>query len=103
MNSNKPFNGLTDGQAERLAVLIEELAEAGQAAAKVLRFGLDTRCHDDPKNPSGRELLELELGDVLYAMGLLSVKCDVALDRIQAAAHKKNSRPEKFLHHQDPE
>lgn len=98
--SNRPFNGLTDAQAERLAVLVEELGEAAQAAGKVLRFGYETRCHGDPENPSGRELLEIELGDVEYAVRMLDAAGDISLGAVRAATTKKEARKEKYLHHQ---
>jgi hypothetical protein len=36
------FNRLSDGQAERLAMMIEEAGEIAQAAAKALRHGLES-------------------------------------------------------------
>lgn len=96
----EPFNRLTAPQAERLAVLAEELGEAVQAVGKVLRFGYDTRCHGDPANPSGRELLEIELGDVVYAIRMMNRSGDISEQAIDSAAVKKQGRPEKYLHHQ---
>lgn len=36
---SQPFNQLTNAQAERLHILLEELGEAQQAIGKILRHG----------------------------------------------------------------
>lgn len=42
------FNGLTPAEAERLALLSEELGEAQQAIGKILRHGYDSSNPVDP-------------------------------------------------------
>jgi hypothetical protein len=64
------FNNLTEGQAERLAMLAEECNEVAQLVMKILRHGFDSYHPDNPKLDN-RELLEKELLDlhsVLFAM-----------------------------------
>ena len=96
-----PHNGLTPAQAERLAVLVEEMGEAIQAAGKVLRFGWDSRCHGDPASPSGRERLQAELGDVACAVDLLCFAGDVSRYKVIDATNSRHGRVAKHMHHQD--
>lgn len=48
-----------------LGLLTEECGEVSQAAGKCIRFGIDT---PGPKNLTGREMLNLECGDILAAI-----------------------------------
>ena len=47
-----------------LGLLTEECGEVSQAAGKCIRFGIDT---PGPKSLTGREMLNLECGDILAA------------------------------------
>lgn len=94
----KHFNGLTPAQAERLALLIEELGEAAQAAGKILRHGYESR-HPNG-GPTNRENLEKELGDVRFANDLLCGSSDVSRLSIVSAIQKKTGTVQPFLHHQ---
>jgi NTP pyrophosphatase (non-canonical NTP hydrolase) len=95
----KHFNQLTPAEAERLAVLLEEMGEAQQAIGKILRHGYNSR------HPAGgetnRETLERELGDVLYAMLTLCRKGDVQEESLEEWAKKKHSKIEQYLHHSE--
>jgi len=53
-----------------LGLLTEEMAEAGQLVGKALRFGIDTPGPDAAPyhGASARQLLDVELGDVLAAI-----------------------------------
>ena len=65
------FNGLTPGQAERLAMLSEECSEVIQVVGKILRHGYASHHPDDPTT-TNLHLLIKELRDVnavLQAMG----------------------------------
>jgi len=71
------FNRLTEAEAERLAILIEECGEVTQAACKILRHGYEstnpkaiTPIEEDPE--TNRSALERELGDLLHAARRLS-------------------------------
>lgn len=92
-----PFSNLTPSELEAMALLAEELAEAGQVIGKILRHGFDS-CH-----PSGgrdnRALLEDELGDVRAAVRILIDLSLLQEHHIEAAADDKRGRVSKFLHH----
>jgi hypothetical protein len=50
------FNRLTPAEAERLALLLEELGEAQQIIGKILRHGYESYHPDDPET-TNRTLL----------------------------------------------
>lgn len=92
------FNGLTPAEAERLALLLEELGEAQQAIGKILRHGYESR-HPDG-GPTNREALQAELGDVYAAMDMLSEAGDLNSFAISNAMYAKKERVLKYMHHQ---
>lgn len=92
------FNGLLPAQAERLALLLEELGEAQQAIGKILRHGLDS--HHPATGSINRSALEKELGDVRFAIDLLCAAGDVNRLNIMAAIEKKSGKVGQYLHHQ---
>lgn len=94
---NRQIPGLRPDELERLAILAEELAEAGQVIGKILRHGYKS-CHPNG-GPNNRELLEEELGHVEWAIDFLRVNGDVHADAINDAYDEKLSRVEKYLHH----
>lgn len=66
------FNKLTEGQAERLAMLAEECSEVAQVCMKILRHGYDSY-HPDNPSVDNLDLLQKELLDVqavLFGMEL---------------------------------
>jgi NTP pyrophosphatase (non-canonical NTP hydrolase) len=96
------FNQLKAAEHERLAILSEELGEAQQAIGKILRHGYES------VNPTlapacqftNREELEHELGDVLFAVSMLSDALDVSHTRIAEFALGKAQKIKPYLHHQ---
>jgi NTP pyrophosphatase (non-canonical NTP hydrolase) len=96
--SNKPFNQLTDGQAERLALLLEELGEAQQAIGKILRHGYESYHPDGGE--SNRENLQKELGDVLGAIELMTARGDLVYKTIHHYRTVKLANVKQWLHHQ---
>ena len=100
---NEPFNDLTDAEAERLALLLEELGEATQAIGKILRHGYQSY---NPltagKSDSNREALERELGHVRHAIDRLTLARDLNALAIQGAMRVKADRISRWLHHQLP-
>jgi NTP pyrophosphatase (non-canonical NTP hydrolase) len=96
-----PFNGLTPAEHERLAILAEELGEAAQAIGKILRHGYESYHPSHPERGSNRHQLELELGDVSFAISLLTRTGDVSFERINERAFEKAESIKSYLHHQD--
>ena len=97
------FNGLTPAEAERLALLSEELGEAVLAIGKILRHGYES-C--DPRRPYGerqtnRRDLEDELGDVQAAVLMMTEAGDISASEISFAISRKIKSARPFLHHQD--
>lgn len=97
------FNRLTPAEAERLALLSEELGEAVQAIGKILRHGYRSW---DPTLPArhrktNRQDLEDELGDVQAAVLMMTRAGDLCGSEIFAAAQRKLERAKPFLHHQE--
>lgn len=90
-------NKLTNKEIEALALLAEECGEVIQIIGKIFRHGLDSNWLD---NPTNRELLETEIGDVLLAVGFVSVlmlKESAILKRIET----KPEKMKRFLHYLD--
>ena len=93
------FNQLHPAEAERLALLSEELGEAQQAIGKILRHGYES-CHPGrPDGPTNREALERELGDVRLAMILLCERGDLSKESIHKRAELKREAVALYLHH----
>ena len=82
---------------ERLALLMEELAEAGQVIGKILRHGMNSH-HPVVPGGANRNLLEDELGDVLAAIDLLVLAGDLDRANIEAGRIDKLARVEVYLH-----
>lgn len=95
------YNKLTPAELERLSILAEELAEAGQVIGKIMRHGYES--HHPDGGLSNRELLEKELGDVRYAMLMMSANRDVSKTQIHWYADKKSESIVQYLHHQSGE
>ena len=93
------FNGLSPAEAERLALLSEELGEAQQAIGKILRHGYESR-HPDG-GATNRESLERECGDVSHAIDRLSTANDLSRQAISKRQWEKAGSVLEFLHHND--
>lgn len=94
------FNKLTPAQAERLAILLEELGEAQQAIGKILRHGYASSNPDVQDGVNNRESLERELGDVAAAMGLLFEANDLDEQAVADRVLVKALKIKPYLHHQ---
>ena len=92
-----PFNRLTPAEAERLALLSEELGEVTQAIGKILRHGFESR---GPSGETNRERLEAEVGDLKAALTLMLASGDVSHDAIEIACETKLTKVWRYLHHQ---
>lgn len=95
-------NGLTAAEAERLALLLEELGEAQQVIGKVLRHGYESVNPLYPESDTNRARLENELGDVLVAIDFLLDYGDIEQWRLDDRKRVKHHRIWDWLHHQDP-
>ena len=98
------FNRLTPAEAERLALLLEELGEAQQAVGKILRHGYESINPEIPVEDqvTCRANLEKELGDVLVAMDFLVDFGDISQSNLDDRRRVKHHKIWSWLHHQDP-
>lgn len=88
-------------RAERLALLMEELAESIAIAGKAQRHGLDS-VHPDTTGPTNAETLERELGDVMAAIELLVQEGDLDWQQIYDAKAAKWDHVGQWLHYNEP-
>jgi len=98
-NRMEHFNKLSPSEAERLAILLEEMGEAQQAIGKILRHGYESTHPDGGE--TNREMLERELGDVHYAVVNLYVCNDINEVAVHEAAREKSENITKYLHHNE--
>lgn len=101
MTDENHFNQLTPAEAERLAILSEELGEVQQVIGKILRHGYDSAPPKDPAD-TNRSALVREAGDVLVALRLMYDSGDISLDDVLARTQEKLVNIRQWLHHQDP-
>lgn len=94
------FNELTPAQAERLAILLEEMGEAQQAIGKILRHGYTSQNPDVLDGPTNLESLEHELGDVVAAIGLMFASNDLNEQAVADRVLVKSQKIKQYLHHQ---
>lgn len=76
---------------EVMDILQEECAEVIQAASKVFRFGTESRW---PTEESGTTLeeLQMEVGQVLAMIDILTEQCVLSDTAINAARHYKKEK-----------
>lgn len=94
------FNGLTEAEAERIAILMEECGEVVQICGKILRHGYENFNPYSAEKITNRELLTKELGDVLFAYKQMTNSMDVIENQVLEMADIKELRAQQFLHHQ---
>jgi len=97
----KSFKNMNNAELERLAILVEEAAEVQQIAMKIIRHGYSSYNPFDESKMSNRYLLEKELGDLVFALGLLMASGDVSEKRIQDFKWKKKETIGKYLHYNE--
>jgi hypothetical protein len=96
----KPFNGLSDAELERLAILAEEAAEVVQVVGKILRHGYES-CHPHrPEQGTNRQHLEEEIGNFAHMVDRMIAKGDVDEGMILASSTEKARTIGQYLHHQ---
>jgi hypothetical protein len=95
---SKRIKSVTAAEAERLALLAEEMGESVQIIGKILRHGYESSSDDGA--PSHREFLEKKLGDVKHAIDRLCKSHDLDRDYIERQSERRGSLLAPFLHHQ---
>lgn len=93
------FNQLTESEAERLAILIEECAEVQHIACKILRHGYESY-HPANTERTNRVLLTRAMGDLAHAMNRLLGAKDVQGIAIAAQQEGRDAHMRPYLHHQ---
>lgn len=88
----------TESELERLALLAEECAEVQQMIMKIIRHGYGSHNPFDEEETPNRELLNKEIGDLLFAFELM-VEChDVNQAQVYRCLHEKREKIQKYLH-----
>jgi hypothetical protein len=87
----------TPAQIERLVKLNEECSEVQQLISKAILNGFENYHPDDETKTTNRELLEKEIGHVLYAIGLCLENNDIDANAIQKHITKKDKTITKWL------
>lgn len=97
---SKFSNNLVEAELERLVILAEECSEVQQIVCKIIRHGFESHNPHDDNRTTNRELLEKELGDLLYAIDLLFNNRDV--NDLTVSGHEISApiRKKPYLHHQ---
>ena len=94
-------NKLSAAEAERLAILAEELGEATQAIGKILRHGYESYNPDDINSMSNRGQLQKELGDIFCAVDMMVSANDLNGKIVTHHREKKAEKIKPYLHHQE--
>ncbi|MFZ3117166.1 MAG: hypothetical protein WA159_02515 [Variovorax sp.] len=94
------FNQLTPAEAERLALLSEELGEAQQAIGKILRHGYESKNPLLPTSRTNRESLEKEVADVYVAARMMFNAGDIRRGACATHEEIKTEAVKQYMHHQ---
>jgi NTP pyrophosphatase (non-canonical NTP hydrolase) len=87
-------NKIKQQDLEVMLILQEECAEVTQAISKVFRFGFDEQF---PANePSNKEKLEEEIGDLLCMVDILIERCILSDANINQARIAKKDKLKKW-------
>jgi len=95
------FNKLSPAEAERLALLAEELGEAIQAIGKILRHGYESRHPKKLDGSNNRDDLTKELGHVCHSIDLMIENTDIRADAVDFFTAQKRHTVKEYLHHHD--
>ena len=98
MNHN--YNGLSNAQLERLAMLAEEAGEVVQAVNKIIRHGYGAYNPTLPEKDqiTNRLHLSMELGQLIGVMNHMIMSEDLLSGEIEHEAQAKISRAQKYMH-----
>lgn len=95
-------NELSLAQTERLAILCGELGDAQRAIGKIMRYGYLRRDPAKMNAPLNKEILERELGHVVYAMEMLDDHGEARKEMIEVYREEKSRTIHRWTHHQKP-
>ena len=95
----KTINKLSESELERLALLSEELGEVQQIIGKILRHGYDTNNPLVPNSKTNRELLEMEIGDVILIVSLMTDEDDINFQTVEERIESKVPKLNKWMYH----
>jgi NTP pyrophosphatase (non-canonical NTP hydrolase) len=96
---NMKKNKLTNAEAERLYLLLEEMAEVQQLIGKILRHGYESRW--PLEGPTNRERLEQEIADVLVIVEMLLQNEDLDDNSVGIKMDLKELTIKPWLHYQE--
>lgn len=91
---------VSDAEAERLEILVEEASEVQKAAMKILRHGWLAEHPDHPNGFDNRADLTQELGDLDCAMKRLYRRGDVDSSAVMRASSEKEETIKPYLRFQ---
>lgn len=92
---------MTKKHQEALAIFIEEMGECLHIIGKIQRHGIDS-CHPVSKK-GNRQLLEMEVSHVLFALELITRTGLVDFQAVRAQMEAKSVTILPYLHHLSPE
>lgn len=96
-------HSLSQSEAERLELLIEEASEVIKAVTKILRHGYESYDPTQPpimRSTNRYDLIE-ELGDLLAVISRMDDAGDIRLPDVMDRRDYKLERGGKYLHHQE--
>lgn len=93
------FNQLSEAEAERLALLIEDCAEVQHIACKILRHGYESTDPTKEDSPTNRKLLEKEMADLEWSINFMKRASDVFALQIIEHRARREFEVGKYLHH----
>jgi NTP pyrophosphatase (non-canonical NTP hydrolase) len=109
MARGKHFSQLSPEELERLAILNEEASEVQKAISKIIRHGYYSydptglpEGHLPSFTPNNREMLQDEVGDLLYSLLMMIENSDISLDKIETRMKKRSKSIGQYLHHNAP-
>jgi hypothetical protein len=94
------INRLNEAEAERLALLAEEMSESIHAICKILRHGYESTHPMMPKGPTNRDNLEQEIAHVYVAARMMFDAGDISRAGCSTHEQIKGEELHRYLHHQ---
>lgn len=94
------FNELTPAEAERLALLAEEMGETIQVIGKILRHGYESFNPFFREGGTNRDLLAKEVADALVIIDMLIDAGDISESDLEDRKRVKRHKIVDYLHHQ---